>query len=528
MKSRSRGAGPLLAIVVAVLAVALAGRAAAEELTPAEVGGKQIYTKGTSPRGAPITALVGSEALELPASAVPCGGCHGYDGKGRPEGGVIPADVRWSQLVKPYGHVHENGRSHPAFDEAGVARLLTEGLDPAGNRIDEAMPLYSLSEADLADLIAYLKRVETDRDPGIERDRLQVGTLLPLAGPNGELGQAMAQALYASIQEVNQQGGVLGRRLDLLVIPMGATPEETLSNLRLALQQEGVFALVGAYTVGLDEEILDLLRREQVPLVGPFTLDPGDEILNEAAFYLYPGFAEQARVLADQAFDQAGDHPPIVIAPAGAHGDRLTQAVRDQLRRRGGPEPVELRYVAGKLDPGLVAETLAQEGGEALLFFGSQSELDGLLPVLASREKGPKIYLLSSLLGHSLLDAPPELDHRIFLAYPTLSSDISEAGRAEYQELAASHALPDGHLQGQIATFAAAKLLVEGLRRAGRDLSRQALVKSLEGLYGYETGLTPALSYGPNRRVGARGAHVVAVDLVNRAYQPVGGWQEPR
>jgi len=511
-----------------MLALTLADGAARDELTPAEAGGKQIFAKGTSPRGTSITAQVGSEALELPASALPCGGCHGYDGRGRPEGGVTPADIRWSQLAKPYGHVHENGRSHPAFDDAGVIRLLTEGLDPADNRIDAAMPLYNLSEADLADLIAYLKRVETDWDPGIERDRLQVGTLLPLAGPNGELGQAMAQALYAYLQEVNRHGGVLGRRLDLLAIPIGGSSEETLDNLRLALQQEGVFALVGAYTVGLDEDILALLRREQVPLVGPFTLDPGDETRNEGTFYLYPGFAEQARVLADQAFDQAGDGPAVVIAPAGAHGDRMTQAVRDQMHRREGPEPVEIRYAAGTLEPGLVAGTLAQDGDVALLFFGGQSELDGLLPALAAREHVPKVYLLSSLLGHSLLDAPPALDRRIFLAYPTLSTDISEAGRAEYRELAARHALPDGHLQGQIAAVAAAKLLVEGLQRAGRELSHQALVKSLEGLYGYKTGLTPALSFGPNRRIGARGAHVVAVDLVNRAYQPIGGWREPR
>ena len=45
--------------------------------------------------------------------------------------------------------------------------------------------------------------------------------------------------------------------------------------------------MVGAYTVGMDQPVLDLLREEEVPLVGPFTLDPGDEIVNAAAFYLY-------------------------------------------------------------------------------------------------------------------------------------------------------------------------------------------------------------------------------------------------
>jgi hypothetical protein len=53
-------------------------------------------------------------------------------------------------------------------------------------------------------------------------------------------------------------------------------------------------------------------------------------------------------------------------------------------------------------------------------------------------------------------------------------------------------------------------------------------VDGLEALYDYETGVTPPLSYGPNRRVGARGAHVVAVDLANGSYQPIGGWHEIR
>ena len=44
-------------------------------------------------------------------------------------------------------------------------------------------------------------------------------------------------------------------------------------------------------------------------------------------------------------------------------------------------------------------------------------------------------------------------------------------------------------------------------------------------LYGFETGVTPRLSYGPNRRIGARGAHIVVVDLENKTYKPVGdGW----
>ena len=68
------------------------------------------------------------------------------------------------------------------------------------------------------------------------------------------------------------------------------------------------------------------------------------------------------------------------------------------------------------------------------------------------------------------------------------------------------------------------KILVEALKRTGKNLTREELIKTLEGFYEYPTGLTPAITYGPNRRVGAMGAYVVTVDLQKKQFVPVGGW----
>jgi ABC-type branched-subunit amino acid transport system substrate-binding protein len=511
------------------LVVALISTQAAAAMTAAQIRGKQIYLHGTSPSDSELTAHVGREGTTLPASAVPCASCHGTDGRGRPEGGVIPTDIRWSQMTKVYGHVHEDGRRHPAFDKAGLARVLRTGLDPADNRLDHSMPLYTLSDGDMADLVAYLTHLEADLDPGVNNERIQVASLLPLQGPQGALGQAMAQVMLAYFKEVNARGGVFGRRIELLAVPYGDSSEATLGNLRSAFQREGIFALVGAYTVGLDEQILDMLREQDTPLIGPFTLDPGDAFVNAAAFYLYPGFVEQARALADEAFKAASaDKPVVLIGPEGAHVDRLVQAVQQQQGERSTASDVTVRYPRGEMDVAVLAERVTASASDTLFFFGDQTDLELLLAALAEREQSPRVYLLSAFVPRSLFEAPPVFDQRLFLAYPTLGSDISDSGRSEYGKLAQAHALPPDHLQGQIAAFAAAKLLVEGLRGAGRDLSRVALVDALEALYGYETGLTPPLSYGPNRRIGARGAHVVAVDLVKKSYEPVGGWHELR
>ncbi len=530
MRAISEGPDRVLVGGVAAVLLALSVGVANAALTPQETAGKQIYMQGTSPRGSEVTAYVGSEGVRLPASAVPCAGCHGYDGIGRPEGGVIPADIRWSHLTKAYGHIHEDGRRHGAFDAAGIARAVTTGLDPAGNRLDRAMPVYEMSDADMADLTAYLERLETDLDPGIGETSLQVATLLPLEGPDGELGQAMAQVLQAFFADLNAAGGIYGRRIELLAIPFGASPESTLETAKLALRREGIFALVGAYTVDLEYELLALLRTEHTPLVGPFTLHPGDETLNEGAFYIYPGFADQARALVDEAFAKPGVPPArvSVVAPDDPRADALVAAVRDQMQRYGQAEPVSLRYTPEALDAASIAARIRESGSDVLLFFGTQAELDPLLPAIAEGAEPPRLFLLSSLVSESLFDAPPVFNERIFLAFPTLASDVSESGRAEYQLLAERHALPIEHLQAQVAAFAAAKLFAEGVKRSGRDISRRAFVDQLESLYAFETGVTPPLSYGPNRRVGARGAHVVAVDLVNQSSQPVGDWHEVR
>jgi ABC-type branched-subunit amino acid transport system substrate-binding protein len=524
-RARSFEAGwrPLLAWLLALGGLACCGSALA--LDEAELRGKQIYFEGTSPRGTEITAVVGDEAALLPGSAMPCSSCHGSDGMGRPEGGVLPVDIRWSELVKTYGHVHENGRKHPAFDEASFARSMVGGVDPANNQMDRSMPLYQMSADDMADLVAYMKVLEFDLDPGVEAQRVQFATLLPLNGPSAGTGEAMARVMQGHFADVNARGGVFGRRIDLLVVPLGSSPEDSLANLDSALTAEGVFALVGAYSIGMDEALLNALRDDNVPLVAPFTLDPGDAFVDAAAFYLYSGFDEQVRVLTDRALASEASAITVVTLD-DTRGARLVRAVKDQLRQGGGDVSVAYEsYEAGALDAGKLGTSIEGSDSEALIFLGGQPDLQSVLGDLAGRGKLPGVYVLSSMMSGPLFDAPVEFDGRIFVAYPTLSSDVTPKGREEYQKLAATYSLPNKHVQAQLVAFAAAKLVVEGLRRAGRDLSRIRFVEGLEELYAFKTGVTPPLTYGPNRRIGALGAHVVAVDIANKRYARLeDGW----
>ena len=165
------------------------------ELTLQEKRGKAFYLRGESASGQEITALMGE--VDVPASTLPCAGCHGNRGEGTTEGGVTAGNMHWSFLTKPYGHADEGGRKHPAYTEASFIRSLTAGVDPAGNKFTVAMPTYRMSQEDMANLIAYLKRIETDTDPGLTENSIVIGTVLPDKAALNGLAQSMGDVLQA-------------------------------------------------------------------------------------------------------------------------------------------------------------------------------------------------------------------------------------------------------------------------------------------------------------------------------------------
>ena len=195
-------------------------------LSAEEKRGKAFYLRGESSSGQEITALIGE--IDVPASTVTCAGCHGARGEGKTEGGVTAGNLTWSHLTKPYGHTHEGGRKHPAFFEGSLIRALTAGFDPAGNKMSVAMPTYRMPQQDMVNLIAYLKRIELDTDPGVTETSIVLGTLLPEKAAFSGLAQAMEDVLQAYFADVNSRGGIYNRKIELRV--MNGDSTSTLAN----------------------------------------------------------------------------------------------------------------------------------------------------------------------------------------------------------------------------------------------------------------------------------------------------------
>jgi hypothetical protein len=67
-------------------------------------------------------------------------------------------------------------------------------------------------------------------------------------------------------------------------------------------------------------------------------------------------------------------------------------------------------------------------------------------------------------------------------------------------------------------------VFVEGLRLSGNVRDREKLIASLESMRGYDTGLTPKITFGPKNRIGAKGSYIVSVNTETGRFTSEAEW----
>jgi ABC-type branched-subunit amino acid transport system substrate-binding protein len=518
-------------VTLLLLGLLSPGTSPAGRLTLQEKRGKEIYLRGRSTSNQKITANLVTARVQMPATAMPCASCHGLDGRGKSEGGVIPSNITWEALTKPGGIRHPNRREYPPYTDHLLDRAITRGLDPAGNPLAFVMPRYGMSREDLVALRTYLKRLGKNQDPGVTETRIRVGTILPAKGPLAPMGQAMQAVMLAYFDEINAQGGIHNRRIELQAAKSADRASATRRNAAQLLEEEPVFAMVGAFLNGAGNELVALIEEEEVPLVGPLTRFPlVPSPPNRHLFYLYSGLEDQARVLVDFAAQTLPTRNPhvAILSPEHERLVNVREAIEVQGKKAGWNSVTTFRYPPGRFDAGQFATQLSREGADAVFFLGSGGEASALMKEAEKLPWTPTIFLPGSLVGTGIFDSPVRFTKKIFLSFPSLPSDHTRTGVMEYRVLAEKHQLPARHLRAQVLAYCAAKILVKGLEQAGKDLSREGLIMALEGLYEFDTGLTPPITYGPDRRIGALGAYVVGIDLEKKAFVSLSKWITPQ
>ena len=493
------------------------------QLTPQQAAGKQLYLHGTSPSGAPFEAILGDGSTRVPARLMPCASCHGSDGRGRPEGGVVPSDITWDVLTRSLRR--NDSRLRPAYSLDSLRRAITDAVDPSGNRLGATMPRHSVAPGDLNNLVEYLKLLGNEPEPGVTADRVRIGAILPAEDPAGK-NDNLVSVLQAYVSELNEQDGIYNRKIDLVTFRATGTTAEVARAAREFVQREQVFALLGYLPPPLGQDLAPVLEQLDLPAVLNFApaaeAGPSDK---SQVFYLLSGLVQQTGVLAKFASNHRSDNdgPPAIVYPE--HMQPLAGSIMDQCRAMSMGEAIRFQYAA--FDATATAASLSRQKVRVVFFLGNGRELQEFLNASGKSGWMPMVLQPGPIAGQEFFNISEQFTDHVFLAFPSLPADIAPGALQEFQFLTRKYKLSPSRPVLALTTLASAKVLLEGLRQAGRHLSRAGLVDGLARLHDFNTGLTPSVTYGPDRRIGALGAYVVKWDARNKTFIPVDPWITP-
>ncbi|MDT8449831.1 MAG: hypothetical protein RQ847_06615, partial [Wenzhouxiangellaceae bacterium] len=299
---RTKFAGLATALLVAATASAGGGDVEA---------GRMLYQHGVLASGEAL-AGEGFGGVELKSEYAACVRCHRRSGFGSYEGGYyippitqpylfggrqISRDDRFRALFMQaqsaeFRHQVRRVRDRAPYTSETLARVLREGIDPEGRELERLMPRYSLSDADLANLEAYLRTLSAEISPGVGEQYVHLATVVHRDVPE-DRREAMIGTMASFVDWYNKRTlgdlqlaghSVYGSslytrysRLYRLSVWEIEGPEETWrEQLQAHYARQPVFAMISGQVVGRWDEIARYADAAGLPTIFPITELPGE------------------------------------------------------------------------------------------------------------------------------------------------------------------------------------------------------------------------------------------------------------
>lgn len=331
---------------------------------------------------------------------------------------------------------------------------------------------------------------------------LVLGMSAPFHGPNGAYGLEMKEAISACFAQVNAAGGVHGRRLVLVALDDGYAPQQAAANTRALLQDHQVFALVaycGDESLAAAAQVYGPAR---VPLVGAMS---GAQSLRRPVhgqtFHLRASHADETAAIVRQMVTIGVTRVAVLLQDDSFGRSGLDGVVAGLKRHR--LEPVAVAAVErGSLDMQAAAQRIARAEPQAVLLVVPYKPAAAFIGLMRAAGQRPRYLAVSTVGTDQLISLMGEGARGIGVSQvvPSPWNDTVPAVR-EYQRLlpqADASACSYSGLEGYLN----AKLVVDALRRSGKDPSREKFVRALEEMRGHDLGGF-RVSYSPTDHGGS-------------------------
>lgn len=350
---------------------------------------------------------------------------------------------------------------------------------------------------------ALFASLAVQAENGVTDQSIIIGQSAALTGPAQGLGLELRSGAKLHFDQVNAAGGIHGRKIQFESLDDGYEPDKAAANTKALIRDAKAFALFGYVGTPTTQAALPLVTEARIPFIGAFT---GAQLLrdpfNKYVFNVRASYFDETEKIAEH-LTTVGVSKIAVLYQNDAYGKAGLAGMERALEKRKLKPLVTATVERNSTDVEAAAKAISAAKPDAVLVVSAYKSVAAFVMAMKKQGSAAVIHNLSFVGSVPLAKELGANGVGVHIAQvvPFPWSATLPVTR-DYQELVKKAGRSDYSFT-ELEGYIAARVLVEGLRRAGKDLSRDKLISALETMTrtdigGFAVNFSPSNHNGSN------------------------------
>jgi branched-chain amino acid transport system substrate-binding protein len=360
---------------------------------------------------------------------------------------------------------------------------------------------------------------------GVTDTEIKLGAWGPLTGPGASWG-AVIKGTKAYFDWINEQGGIHGRKLTYIMRDDGYMPPRTVAAAKELAERQKVFAFVTGIGTATGMAVKDYLDEKRMINIGMGSgarawTDP----ISKYRFSTYPEYRTESSLLVRYAAKELGLKKIAMFYQNDGYGKEGLTGAEQAVEKYGAEFVAKVSYELSDTDLSSQALKLKASGAQVVIVWSTAKHAATLAKESAKLAFKPQFLATSTLSDPILFKLAGEAWNGTIIAnWMPMHTDETEGMKA-YRAAVAKYA-PDQVVGNfTLAGFILAEPFVEGLKRAGRDLTTESLVAALESIKNFNGAYVHDLTFGPGDRQGPDSIYFIKAE--DGKLKRISDWMNP-
>lgn len=372
--------------------------------------------------------------------------------------------------------------------------------------------------------------------PGVSKDKIKLGHFGDLTGPAAFIGNLLVNVTTAFFNNLNDKGGVHGRKIDFISEDNKYDPVRTVAAVKYLITKHDVFAIHNVYGSTPCAAIFPLIEKEKIPVFPTFATST--TMFTPPKRYLFSMTSvasDEAKIIIDYIRkDMKAKDPRLAICYQDDEwGKDGLRGMEEAVSKYGLKLVAEESYKRGAVDLSSQVVRFKMAKAEYIFYIGFAPNFATLMKECRKMGMSPKFFGDVATVSPQTLELAGEAGKNSMYVTHAAMPQENIPGMTEMKSILKKYR-PDVERIDPLMTlaWAGSLALTEVIKRAGRDITREGLINAAESLRGFETGgLIPPVTYGPTSQgpISRKGLHALRVlkaDIDKMIFIPITEWRK--